>query len=174
MLSDTAKLKRDRAIRRVCSKGVIEPLEWIMEYGIHHSSKLNPISTDSEGSLLESVEIDYEAKKYKIIFDDFSSFSTPDETISTGKIKVIIDGITVFHTGFWQNNRRNEWDTPKPYSIQCDPHYPDQVISIRSGDWLKDLPQIVKIEKSARTRADKKRQATYDREKSKQIEDNFD
>jgi hypothetical protein len=73
-----------------------------------------------------------------------------------------MDDLTVFHTSFWENNRRNEWDTPKPYSIQCDPHYPDQVISIRSGDWLKDLPQIVKIEKSARTRADKKRPAASD------------
>jgi hypothetical protein len=43
----------------------IEPLEWIMEYGIRHSSKLNPISTESKGSLLESVQVDYEAKKNK-------------------------------------------------------------------------------------------------------------
>lgn len=174
MLSDTAKLKRDRAIKRVQKSNVIQPLEWIMEHGISHSKKLEPKQLESDDTLLQSVEIKFGENTYAFLYDEFRTVHTPDDFFSVGKIKVEENGKTVFYASFHEGRYRNDWDRPKPYSIQCDTRFPDNVESIRSGNWMKDIPSIVTIEKGARTRAEKKRQDAIDLEKSREIDGNFD
>jgi hypothetical protein len=143
-----------------------------MDYGIEHSTKLNAEAIKKKDSLLKSYNLTHEGKSYQIIFDNFGSFSTPDEYIGTGDVKIIVDEVTVFHTQFW-DNPSSQW-SDGGYSIRCDTEYPDAVKSIRSGDWIKDIPEIVSMEKSARKRSECNRKQISDQEKSDQIEQNFD